>query len=116
MARYIPKNPLSKLKGVFIPPKQNTDLKLIMEALENQQKWIQNIGEVVQDIQEDQKLAIRNLTYENNQLTWENNLLKSQLASQEKVKMESEDDEALDDGLLRLKNNIQDVLKAMKDI
>lgn len=104
--------------NLFRRPKQGTSLKLIMEALENQQKLIQNIGQVVQDIQEDQKLKIQNLTYENNLLKYKIELLENQLASQEKVKMkmESEDDEALDDGLLRLKNNIQDVLKAMKDI
>lgn len=111
MARYNP------LKRFFTPPKQNTqEFTFIMEALQNQQKLLQNIGQVVQDIQEDQKIQIRNLTYENNQLNWETQLLKSQLANQEKVKIESRDDEALDDGLVRLKNNIQDVLKAMKDV
>lgn len=110
------RNQLRRLRDIFTPPKPDTDLKLIMEALENQQKWIQNIGQVVQDIQEDQKLTIQHLTFEKNALKYENNLLKNQLASQEKVKKESEDEEALDDGLVRLKNNIQDVLKAMKDV
>jgi len=111
MARYNP------LKRFFTPPKQYTqEFRHIMEALQNQLELLQNIGQVVQDIQEVQEHKIRSLTQEMYLLKYENKLLQDQLENQEKVKMESRDDEALDDGLERLKNNIQDVLKAMKDV